>query len=838
MAVSRRGRGRRRGGSSVVAPLLAALALVTAALATEAPTRIVVEGRPITAAGALPALRGGQLWLPLEPIARELLDTIEVDVPGESVAAHLSHTGETRTFRRPTGEIQRDGAILAIVPGATDVVLTPHPADLRVPLDVLSALLDVAIQVDADAGVIAVQRAVAIAPEASVRRTSALELARLDYLGYVDRRAPETGAGLRIGAEGLAYDSSFVGYLEGSGGTIQGGPRIDGGMLRIVRPSRQAWTVGDTVLSPGYRFLAGPVRGLALDQPIGRSEVRAFAGGALSGVDPGIGLISRRRYETELASVLWNNAVLAQNRSGLGFGLGATAFSGDESEGVMAVHHLRSRSRTNLFVLDAALGEFDDAGDEEGKSFDGALEIANSLSLGRHSVTLRGAYYGDRFATPVENSSLRGRSYLEALWSGPLAPGLTAGLGLARSRTRIPVTVDSNNFSVSLNYNDYRTFLPEISIYHAESRPDTGADTRNTLVDMARTLGNWRPFLTYTRTGTEFADFDALSLGTSVLTPDAGAFRIAGRGSEGGTRGTTVDWSSPLLARGRLQLSAGVSYDWQTDDRPEVEADDGRFSSRLALQGRLPGGHLLQLSYFDTSYEREVLVTVSGPIVERETPLRYASGPGAPKLVVTSRIVGRLFEDANRDGRFDPAFDKPLPGARLWLDSSTVATTNAVGIYRFEGVTPGARELRVELESVSAMLTPNGGLKKTLNVPARSEYAVDFAFFPTGGIGGIVFVDLDRDGTMDEGEPPAPDVRVLCSCGRDTLTTVDGTFILGDLPPGEVSLTIDLQGLPERHRVAPERLVASVTPGRQTYGLRLAVQAIERAVEERVAQVQ
>jgi len=817
---------------------LVLLAAVHLAVAAGTPTRIVVEGRPITAAGALPALRGDQLWVPLEPIARELFDTIEVDVPGERIVARLSHTGEKRTFRRPTGEVQRDGAILAIVPGASEVVLTPKPADLRVPLDLLSVLLDVAIQVDVDAGVIAVQRAVAIAPAASVRRTSALELARLDYLGYVDRRAPETGAGLRLGAEGLAFDSSFVAYLEGSGGSIQGGPRLDGGMLRIVRPSRQAWTVGDMVLSPGYRFLAGPVRGLALDQPIGGSQLRAFAGGALSGVDPGIGLISHRLYETGLASVIWNNAVLAQNRPGVGIGFGATAFSGDESDGVMAVHHLRSRTRTNLFVLDAAFGEFDEAGDEEGGAFDGALEIANSLSLGRHSITVRGAYYGDHFATPVENPSLRGRSYLEALWTGPLAPGLTAGLGLARNWTRIPVALDSTNYSVSLNYSDYRTFLPEISIYHAESHPDSGNDTKNTLVDIARTIGDWRPFLTYTRTGTDLADYDAVSLGTSVATREAGAFRIAGRGSDGGTRGATVDWTSPLVARGRLQVSAGAGYDWQTDDLPGAEEDDGRFSSRLALQGRLPGGHLLQLSYFDTSYDREVLVTVSGPIVERETPMRYAGGAGGPTLVVTSRIVGRLFEDANRDGRFDPAVDRPLSAARLWLDSSTVATTDAAGIYRFDGVTPGARVLRVDLQSVHAMLTPNGGLTKTLNVPARSEYSVDFAFFATGGIGGIVFLDLDLDGTMDEAEPPVADIRVLCSCGRDTLTTVDGTFILGDLPPGEVSLTIDLQGLPERHRVAPERLVASVTAGRQSYGLRLAVQATERPVEERIARIQ
>ena len=833
---------RARRGRAVLAAAVTLLALAwlphTAAETPVVPTRIEVEGRPITAAGALPSLRGGRLWMPLQPIARELLDEIEVDPGAETVTARLAHTGETRSFRPSTGEIRRDGALLAMVPGATEVVLTQNPADLRVPLDVLSALLDVGVLVDAEGGVIAVRRGAAVAPTEAVRSTGAFALGRLDYLAFFERRAPEAGAGLRLGAEGLALDSRFVGYLEGSGGSLQGSPSIDGGMLMITRPSRQAWTIGDTVLSNRYRFLTGPVRGLALDQPLGSSALRAFAGGALSGVDPGIGLISHRLYETEVASVLWNSATLAQNRPGLGVGFGATAFSGDESEGVMAVHHLASRTRRNLFVLDAAFGSFQDVAGGEGSALDGALELADSLQLGRHNVTLRGAWYGDHFATPVENPSLRGRSYVEALWSGPVAPGLTAGFGLARNWTRLPVAFDSTNWSVSLNYNDYRTILPEISAYFAQSRGDGGKEASSALVDMARTIGNWRPFLTWSRTGTELADYDSFAGGTNVFFDQAGMFRLAGRGSDGGTRGATLDWSSPLLARGWLQVSAGVGYDWQTGDLPGEEADDGRISSRLAAQGRLPGGHAVQLSYFDTGYDREVLVTVTGPIVDRPIPVQAGGGPGTPLLVATSRVVGRLFEDANRDGWFNPALDRPLRGARLWLDSSTVATTDAAGLYRFDGVVPGARELRVELESVSAMLTPSGGLRKSLTVPARSEYSVDFAFLATGGIGGIVFLDADRDGTMDPGEPAVPDVRVLCACGRDTLTTVDGTFILGDLPPGEVSLTLDLQGLPSMHRVEPEQLVARVTAGRQTYGLRLAVQAVDRPVEERVAEVQ
>jgi hypothetical protein len=61
---------------------------------------------------------------------------------------------------------------------------------------------------------------------------------------------------------------------------------------------------------------------------------------------------------------------------------------------------------------------------------------------------------------------------------------------------------------------------------------------------------------------------------------------------------------------------------------------------------------------------------------------------------------------------------------------------------------------------------------------------------------------------MDEGESPLPDVRVVTSSGRDTLTDANGYFILGDLPPGEHILLLDEKTMPQRTRsVAGSRTV-------------------------------
>jgi len=98
--------------------------------------------------------------------------------------------------------------------------------------------------------------------------------------------------------------------------------------------------------------------------------------------------------------------------------------------------------------------------------------------------------------------------------------------------------------------------------------------------------------------------------------------------------------------------------------------------------------------------------------------------------------------------------------------------------------------------------------------------------------GGEVWYDLNRNGQKDLGENPGGNIRVVCSCGTDAVTTVDGSFILGDLLPGEVFLSVDLQGLPPLYEVVPKRVQVRVLSGRQVNGIRFSLQPRERPIEE------
>jgi len=74
----------------------------------------------------------------------------------------------------------------------------------------------------------------------------------------------------------------------------------------------------------------------------------------------------------------------------------------------------------------------------------------------------------------------------------------------------------------------------------------------------------------------------------------------------------------------------------------------------------------------------------------------------------------------------------------------------------------------------------------------------------------------------------------LRSCGKDAPTTADGVFILGDLLPGEIYITVDQQTLPALFIMNPQRLKVFIQPGRRVDGLRIAIQPRERNIEEKV----
>ena len=59
-------------------------------------------------------------------------------------------------------------------------------------------------------------------------------------------------------------------------------------------------------------------------------------------------------------------------------------------------------------------------------------------------------------------------------------------------------------------------------------------------------------------------------------------------------------------------------------------------------------------------------------------------------------IIGRVYFDANKDGRYDPEEDLPLPGARLLLSDGRQVLTDAYGNYAFRDIEAGVWQVALD----------------------------------------------------------------------------------------------------------------------------------------------
>ena len=100
---------------------------------------------------------------------------------------------------------------------------------------------------------------------------------------------------------------------------------------------------------------------------------------------------------------------------------------------------------------------------------------------------------------------------------------------------------------------------------------------------------------------------------------------------------------------------------------------------------------------------------------------------------------------------------------------------------------------------------------------------VDFRLVRTGRISGVVWLDLNENGRLDEGEQPLADVRIVTGSGRDTMTDANGYFLIGDLPPGEHVVLVDEKTLPDQTRSVRGSLSIKVLAGSESSGVAFAI---------------
>jgi uncharacterized repeat protein (TIGR01451 family) len=186
--------------------------------------------------------------------------------------------------------------------------------------------------------------------------------------------------------------------------------------------------------------------------------------------------------------------------------------------------------------------------------------------------------------------------------------------------------------------------------------------------------------------------------------------------------------------------------------------------------------------------------TLSDVVVHDRLPasFHYATG------------TGRLSVGATSDRPIEPE----IAGSELVFRIGEIAPgAGARLLYRVR-VGANAREGEHENVAFASGRFPNGESVQT--VAARASVVVGGGVFSTRQIiVGRVFVDLNRNDKFDDGDKPAPGVRLYLNSGQSVVTDSQGLYNLPSLADGSHVLSLDPVTVPERYALIDNGTLAS-----------------------------
>jgi uncharacterized repeat protein (TIGR01451 family) len=221
--------------------------------------------------------------------------------------------------------------------------------------------------------------------------------------------------------------------------------------------------------------------------------------------------------------------------------------------------------------------------------------------------------------------------------------------------------------------------------------------------------------------------------------------------------------------------------------------------------------------------------TQNGPTDIDSTPGNNPNGPPAEDdetevtINVGSVSIGDfVWLDKNGNGCQDnDPLEAGIPGVPVTLlrgDGSTVATQNttANGRYLFENLPPGTYRVRFGTLSGYAFTRRNNGAcggdkdsdadtttGETANInvtPGTSNLDLDAGLYQPASLGDMVFLDANRNGIMEGGEPGISGIGVMLldangNVVANTTTNGNGKYSFTNLVPGNYSVMFN--GLPQ-----------------------------------------
>ena len=779
-------------------------------------TVIIVNERTLVGPNSVVQLRGGRLFLPIATIAQALGDTFSSDSTQRIVTIRRQN-GTVAVFNAPLNEVRENGGVVLTVSGTADLVFPPTPNELMLPAEIVAALLDVIVRRDEHNAIVISRKGVMADTIRTGAKHAPWEIFQIEYDYNYSRYTTEGDHSLVLRGNGRVGDARLS-FIANTAYGITGNssrPTLQGGTVRLDRPNGQSFVGGEFGTGTDVEFLSAAVRGGLVQLPLQRVRLDFFGGQTTSGFAPVSSTLNpnnfrlRVNYDTGILGALVTTATQAPRQSDFTLSAGGMHFGGSNRAGNLVAGGLKYISGLNRLQADVAMGQFSGVSRTgvQTNGTDMAVNLTGSYQLTDQLVMqARYLYVGKKFLSPQSglheptNLAAAGVSWQPERW-------LTAAVSASTATTPGRTGQFNRYITATLNVAPDNAW-PALFISHTQSGTTQLRNSAFTLITATKKFQRWFLFVN----GARVKSFGATSLnvqaGGNIRINESNTLEVSQSLGSRGLYSGIATWQVSNLFHQRLGFSGGLGY-------TRGNTAPMQTSEHLSASVKLPRNSTLQFSYLQTQTGTTALLTLHGLFFSSKRAERAINGPLA-ELNSYRAVYGRVYQDVNLNGRFDPGIDQPQANVRVRVDGSRYAVSDASGNFRIESVARGEHAVYLDLLSVRADLTLLDNTQQQITLDSSHDSVVDFRVVRTGRISGVVWLDANENGRMDESERPFADVRIVTGSGRDTLTDENGHFLIGDLPPGEHILLLDEKTLPERSRSVAGSQTIKVAAGGET----------------------
>lgn len=789
-----------------------AQATVLAKTAGQESSVIIVNERALVGPNSAAQLRGGRLFLPVAAVAHALGDTLSSDSTTRTVTVRRQN-GTIAIFNAQLNEVRENGAVVLTVSGTAELIFPPTPNELMLPAEIVAALLDVIVRRDENQAIVISRKGVQVETIRPGAQRAPWEIFQIEYDYNFSQYTSSGDHSLVLRGTGRVGDARLSFIANSSIGVTRNSsrPSLYGGSVRLDRANGQSFVAGEFGTGTDVEFLSVAVRGGLVQLPLDRVRLDFFGGQTTSGLTVPLLELQHSllpvRYDTRIFGAIATTDA-SPHRSDFTFSGGAMHFGGPSRNGNLLAGGFKYTSGVNRFQADVAVGQFagmnPDATRVSGTGV--AINLAGSYRLTDELLVQgRYAYVGPTFLSPQSglhapnNLAAAGLSWQPKRWLMTTVSGSTATIPGRTGQFNRYITT-----TVNLAPSDT---WPSLFISHTQSSTTQLRNSAFTLITATKKFDRWHMFVNGARVKSFGATSLNLQAGGNFRMNESNTLEVSQSAGSRGLYSGMATWQMSNLFRNRIGFSAGLGY-------TKSHTAPFHTSEHLSASIKLPRNSTLQFSYLRTQTGTTALLTLHGLFFASRRAERALNGPLA-ELNSYGSVSGRIYQDVNLNGRYDPGIDQPQANARVRVDGSRYAVSDTNGNFRIESVLRGEHAVYLDLLSVRADLTLLDNTQQQITLDNR-DVVVDFRVVRTGRVSGVIWLDVNENGRMDDSERPLADVRVVTGSGRDTLTDENGYFLIGDLPPGEHILLLDEKTLPERTRSVAGSQTIKIAAGSET----------------------